>query len=256
MKYGIMLLMGCAAALAACGGSPVAPTSPDAIALGRRVETAAFEYRFSESDTVDVAWQEAYHLWAIGELGVIPRRIVYNKYLSRQHMAAHTGNGNTNAYADPQRYEIHTLWARDNHEVVHLYSLEWGFPAALWTEGLAVAFQTDPPGGDLVPRWNRVSLHDHARQFLAQDRLVPIAGLLTTSGFRQHDSNVTYPQAGSFMRYLLGTCGIEGIKRLYRTGRPDDTADSLRSQFEAACGRTIEDAETGWRAMLQGGERP
>lgn len=251
MKFEIIVLA-CAGALA-CGGSPVGPTASEPLALERRIETAAFEYRFSGSDSVDVAWQEAYHVWATAALGVAPRRIVYNKYLSRQHMAEHTGIGNTNAYADPQRYEIHTLWARDNHEVVHLYSLEWGFPSALWTEGLAVAYQVDPQGADLVPRWNRVALHDHARHFLAQGRLVPIRELLTTSGFRRQDSNLAYPVAGSFMQYLLGTCGLEGIKRLYRSGGPDDSVDSLRAQFEAACGRSIEDVESAWRAMLQNG---
>jgi hypothetical protein len=235
---------------AACSHSPASP-SPAESGLSTRIETEAFAYRYTGSDTVDVAWQEAYHRWAIAALDVTPaRRIVYNKYLSRQHMGEITGNGNTNAYADGDHYEIHTIWNRDNHEVVHLYSRAWGFPAALWTEGLAVAYQTDPPAGDLVPRWSRVPLHDHARQFLAQGRLLPIADLLTSPGFRRFDPNVTYPEAGSFVQHLIGTCGLEGIRRLYRSGRTDDAADSIRAQFQAACGRTIEDAEADWRAML------
>lgn len=249
MRVLTVLAIAVVLASAACSNSPAAP-APET-SLSTRLETEAFEYRYSASDSVDVAWEEAYHRWAIAALEVTPpRRIVYNKYLSRQHMGEITGNGNTNGYADGDRYQIHTIWPRDNHEVVHLYSRAWGFPAALWTEGLAVAYQTDPPGGDLVPRWSGVPLHDLARQFLSQGRLLAIADLLTTAGFRRFDANVTYPEAGSFMQHLLATCGLEGVRRLYRTGRPDDTADSIRGQFEAACGQRIEDAEAEWRAML------
>ena len=234
----------------ACG-SPTAPAAPAQTALGRQIETADFTFRFSADDSVDVTWQEAYHQWAVAALGVaVPRRIVYNKYLNRAHMGAQTGNGNTNAYADPDRFEIHTIWSRDNHEVVHLYSLAWGRPTALWTEGLAVAYQVDPVAGDFEPRWSRIPLHEHARQFLAQGRLIPLADLLTTRGFRQFDPNVTYPQAGSFMRFLIQTCGLEGVRRLYATGHGDDDAASVRTSFGGACGRTVDEAEMAWREML------
>ena len=234
----------------ACG-SPTAPASPEQNTLGRQIETSAFTFRFSADDSVDVAWQEAYHQWAIAALGVtVPRRIVYNKYLNRAHMGTQTGTANANAYADPDRFEIHTIWSRDNHEVVHLYSLSWGRPVALWTEGLAVAYQVDPVGGDVEPRWNRILLHDHARQFLAEGRLIPLADLLTTRGFRQFDPNVTYPQAGSFMRFVIEICGLDGVKRLYGTGHVDDGAASVRDQFAGACGRTVDQVEAAWHEML------
>jgi hypothetical protein len=197
-------------------------------------------------------WQETYHRWAIAALEVpAPPRIRYNKYRSREHMAALVGNGSTNGFADPDRFEIHTIWSRDNHEVVHLYSSSFGRAVALWSEGLAVAYQTDPASGDFVPRWNRVPLDDHARAFRRQGRLIPIAELLTTAEFRRFDANVTYPQAGSFMRFVLATCGLDGVKRLFRSGSPSDTADGVRTQFETACGRTLLNAEAAWLAMLE-----
>lgn len=240
-----------AAAAAACGASPAAPGPFTAFGLGAGEVTAAYEYRHAPGDGVDVQWQEAYHRWALEALDVtIARRIVYNKYRSRAHMKALLGIGDTNAFANSDTFEIHTIWPRDNHEVVHLMAASIGRPAALWSEGLAVAHQTDPAAGDLVPRWSGVALDDHARRFRADGRLIPIAELLTTAGFRRFDSNVTYPQAGSFMRFVLDTCGLTGVKQFYAAGAVWDDGDRVSTQFEAACGLTIQVAEQTWLARL------
>jgi hypothetical protein len=246
-------MLACAMAVAAgCGGSPTAPAPFSSSTLVVAAQTAAFEYLHAPGDTVDVEWQEAYHRWAIEALQVpVPRRIRYNKYTSRSHMGDLTGHYDTNAYADGERFEIHTIWARDNHEVVHLYSSHFGRPVALWSEGLAVAFQVDPVAGVMTPRWSGVALHDHARQFRAQGRLIPLADLATTAGFRRFDANVTYPEAGSFMRFLLDTCGLDGVKRLFASGSPSDDGPGVAAQFASACGRSLADAEQGWLAMLE-----
>jgi hypothetical protein len=238
--------------LAAACSSPTAPASTfTSFALVTSSQTAAFEYRHAPDDSVDVAWQEAFHTWATGALGVtVTRRIRYNKYRDRAHMGDIIGQSNTNAFADAERFEIHTIWPRDNHEVIHLYSSAWGRPVALWSEGLAVAFQTDPVAGDLEPRWNRTALHDHARRFHDDGRLVPIAELLTTAGFRQFDPNVTYPEAGSFVRHVMATCGLEGVRRLFASGTPGDGAAAVMAQFEAACARPIAAEEAAWIASL------
>jgi hypothetical protein len=121
---------------------------------------------------------------------------------------------------------------------------------ALWSEGLAVAYQTDPVAGDLEPRWNRTHVHDHARQFRSRGTLLPIADLLTTDGFRRFDPNVTYPQAGSFMRHVLDSCGLDGVRRLFAAGTPADSAAAVSAQFLASCGRSVPEAEAAWLAML------
>jgi hypothetical protein len=214
-------------------------------------ETAAFEYRYAPNDSVDVDWQETYHRWAIAALEVpTPRRIRYNKYLSRKHMASLVGNGSVNGFANPELFEIHTIWARDNHEVVHLYSSAFGRPVALWSEGLAVAFQTDPAAGDFVPRWSSVPVDDRARTFRAQGRLVPLTEMLTTDGFRRVDPDVAYPESGSFVRFVLDTCGLDGVKRLFQSGSSSDAAGRVTAQFEAACGQSFEHAERAWLARL------
>lgn len=244
----------CIAAVAsmACGSSPAAPSAFTELALGSGPVTDAYEYRYAPNDTVDVPWQEVYHRWAIEALDVaVSRRIRYNKYQSRAHMESIIGIGDTNGIANPDTFEIHTIWPRDNHEVVHLYSSGFGRPVALWNEGLAVAFQTDPAAGDLVPRWSRVALDDHARQFQSDGRLVPISDLLTTSGFRRFDPNITYPEAGSFMRFILETCGLAGVKRFFATGTPQDGAERVAAEFEAACGRSIGATEQAWLVKLE-----
>jgi hypothetical protein len=58
------------ALITACGnGSPTSP-SPSGTPLTRVVTTAHFEFRYSDGDTVDTAWQEAFHDWATRELQV------------------------------------------------------------------------------------------------------------------------------------------------------------------------------------------
>src|SRR5262245_17858228 len=190
-------------AAAACNNSPgaLSPTGPSAApqVLPPVVETTNYVFRAAPGDTVNAEWQERYHAWLTAALGEAPRqKIVYNKDTSRAHMQSMIGVGNTNAWADPAAYAVHTIWPTDNHEVVHLLTSRWGSPVALVNEGLAVAFQIDP-GRDLIPRWSGTPLHDLARQFRQQARLVPLAGVLETTSWRGQDPNVTYPESGSFM---------------------------------------------------------
>ena len=237
---------------ARCGGSS-SPTGPSSTAqtLPPAGESANYIFRAAEGDTVNPAWQERYHEWLTATLGVTPRqRITFNKYTSRGHMQSVIGVGNTNAWADPSAYAIHTIWPIDNHEVVHLLTSAWGSPGALINEGMAVAFQIDP-ARDLIPRWSGTPLHDLTRQFRQQGRFVPLAGLTETSSFRSHDSNVTYPESGSFMRWLIDEHGLDRVRALYtRVAGPNDSAANVRAAFAAVYGGSLDDLEQSWLAFL------
>lgn len=239
-------------AVAGCGGSP--PTGPTTSRpLSEAASTSALTFRYAAGDTVDAAWQQAYHEWAVQALGVtVTRRITYNKYLDRAHMGEVIGVSNTNAYADPATYAIHTIWPRDNHEVVHLYATAFGSPVALFSEGFAVAHQVNPVAGDFVPKWSGTPLHALARSFRSQGRLVAIAQLTATADFRQPDPNVTYPEAGSFVQYLIERDGLDRMKTLFSRGTAGDTAASVRTAFERTYGESLDQAEQDWLAFLDG----
>lgn len=241
-----------AAAVTACGSAtPSGPSAFSTFALGAGPVTDAFEYRHAPDDTVNVEWQEVYHRWAIEALGIAPpRRIRYNKYKSREHMGSLIGVNNTNGFANGDTFEIHTIWPTDNHEVVHLYSASFGRTVALWSEGFAVAHQTNPPAGDLTPRWSGVALDDLVRRYHADGRFVSISQLLTTTDFRRFADTITYPEAGSFTRFVIGTCGLDGMKRMFGAVNTSASAEAVRTQFEAICGRSIETAEQSWLAGL------
>lgn len=232
----------------ACGGSPISPSKAP---LSQSVETPSYLFQFSPGDRVDSAWQESYHAWAVQALQVtVPHRVTYNKYLSRDHMGALTGTYTTNAYADRAAFAIHTMWPMDNHEIIHLFGSTFGDPVALWSEGMAVAFTVDAPAGDFVAKWNGTPVHTRARQLQLAGRLVAIADLLETRGFRRFDSDATYPQAGSFVRHLLDTYGLGPWKQLYGQGGPNDGASDVRTHFESVYGRSVDAVETDWLAMI------
>jgi len=236
--------------LTACGGAP--PTSPS-VGLTEQVVTEHFVFHYSAGDTVDTAWQETYHAWAVAELGVTPGPITYNKYRDRAQMGAITGHGSTNGYAEPSLNTLHTIWPTDNHEVVHVYAGPWGFPVALFVEGLAVAYQTNPPAGDFTPKWSGTPIHDLARRFRAQGQLVPISTMAVTSSFRSIDDNISYPESGSFVRFLIDTQGIAPMRQLYGSMPNDAPLAAARAAFEGVYGFSLEEAEIRWLRALDGG---
>jgi len=167
-------------------------------------------------------------------------------------MGAVTGRRNTNAYAEPALSTIHTMWPVDNHEVVHVCAGQWGSPVALFLEGLAVAHQTNPPANDFVVKWNKVPIHDSARQFRRQGTLIPIAQIAETPAFRARDDHITYPESGSFVRFLIDRDGIAKMRALYGAmGNAASTA-TVRAAFLHVYGYTLDEAEARWLRFLDG----
>lgn len=127
-------------ALGGCGSeNPAGPSR----ALTVSQESSSFVYHFSPGDSVQLDRQESHHSWVIARLGVsVPQKITYNKYLDRAQMGELTGRGNTNGFAEPERFTVHTLWTWDNHEPVHVYTASIGRPSDFFNEGIAVSMAT------------------------------------------------------------------------------------------------------------------
>ena len=231
-------------------GSPSAPTP---LALSQTLATAHYTFHYAQGDAINSAWQEEFHAWAATALEVAgDRPITYNKYLSRQHMDALINVGNTNGFADPNTFTLHTLWPTDNHEAVHLLASSFANPGpvALFNEGLAVAHQTNAPAGDFVAKWSGVPLDDRARAFRASGQLAPIASIATTSGFRAINPDVAYPESGSFMKHVLGRFALSDVKTFFRRGRPGDSLATVQAAFVEVFGVSLAQVEADWLSQL------
>jgi hypothetical protein len=234
-----------------CGHDSPSGPSEDAM-LTESEETASIVFHFAPGDSVQAAREQAFHDWAVGVLGVSPTRMVsFNKYRNRNHMGQLVGVFNTNAFADPSQFAIHTIFSFDNHEPVHLYTSLFGQAVGLFNEGIAVAFQTDPAANDFVARWSGEPVHDVARRFQSQGRLAPIASMLATSDFLRVPDDVRYPEAGSFVRYLLDTYGLELMKSFFRLSSAEDPSETVRENFEQIYGTTVDQASGDWLRFLE-----
>lgn len=237
--------------LARCGDNPLSPSKPSLRELTERVETDNFIFHFASGDYVNPSWQEEYHAWATQQLGVtVPKKIDYFKYISRQHMGELTGFYTTNAWADPAKFAIHTIWPTDNHESVHLYMSLIGDASSLFSEGMAVAFQVNPARNDFEARWGDQTVHSLAKQFKQTGKLIALDNLLESNGFRSYPSEITYPEAGSFIRFMIDSFGLENMKDIFRTGSKDDSKEIIKEKFKALYGFSIEQAEKEWLEFL------
>jgi hypothetical protein len=241
------------AAVAACGGSG-GPTAPSQPFLPVASESASYRYHYVAGDRVDADWQETYHAWATAQLGLqVPQKIEYHKYRSRQEMGDHTGNYNTNGFAEPARFEIHTLFSTDNHEVVHVYTALVGRPSDFFNEGIAVAFQTNPSAASYESVFNGQQVHQACRQYLQFGTLVvPLDRVVQTSDFRAiGDQVLSYREAGSFVRFVIDRYGIQRMLEFFRTSSRNDGLATLKERFMTAFGEPMDAAESAWMAMLR-----
>jgi hypothetical protein len=247
---GVMALLTLAAA---CGGSSGTPSSPTPSPLPLAAESANFRYYYSPGDSVEVQRQEAFHEWAVARLGIVlPQKIDYRKYTSRADMGSRTGHYNTNGFAEPELFTIHTLFSWDNHETVHIYTARVGMPPEFFNEGIAVAFQTNPLAGDYEPRYEGQQVHDAVRLYRQSGQLLlPLSRIVTTSGFRGiSDSVLSYREAGSFVAFLITRFGMDDVLAFFRASTRDDSVAVIELQFQQAFGTTLAVAEAEWLVFI------
>lgn len=254
MRWSFVALGSVALLAGACGGdTPTGPSQAASLPFVR--ETATMRVFHETGDTVDVEWQETFNAWAIARLGIQPPKVEYRKYQSREAMGRYTGNYNTNGFAEPEQWRLHTIWTRDNHEIVHLYSAPIGRPSDFFNEGFAVAFQTDPAAGRLEAWFNGLEVHGACRDYLRDGRLpLPLADYVTTAPFRGlPDQVLSYRYAGSFVRFLIDRHGLPAVLDFFRrAGGRDEPLAAIRARAEAVFGRALADLEADWLAFLRG----
>ena len=245
-RAGLIALPGAVAI--ACGSGPTTPSAEDQ--LTRSQVTAHVEFRFSDGDAIDAARQEAFYDWVIPQLGVSPsQRLQYRKYRDRGHLQRVTGQ-NTNGFADPPAWIVHSIWPWDAHEAVHVYTALIGRPSDYFNEGIAVALSVDPLDGRFVSLWNNTPIDTIARQLLVAGALPPVAGMADTEAFRRVSDQTSYPVAGSFVSFLLRERGMPAMRTFFQGGSRDESLSVIQARFATAFGWTLAEADTRWRVYL------
>lgn len=233
-----------------CKDTPYTPTLWEYPELTESLETQNFIFHYSEGDQVDSIRQEAFHEWAVNLLGILPpKKIDFYKYIDRAHMVIITGK-ETNGWANPANFAIHTIWSWDNHECVHCYTSLIGRPSDFFNEGIAVGMSTNPYNGDLQAKWWSESVHYWAKRYKDEGTLLSLEEILETNNFRSYDSEITYPESGSFVSYLIVRNGIDTLKGLFRQGNRMDLLDTIKQTFQNTYGFSIELAEQEWLIFL------
>jgi hypothetical protein len=239
-----------------CGGSATTPSATPSTApqLPLALETLSMRYFHEPADTIDVPRQEAFNAWAVERIAVVvPQKVEYRKYLSRDAMAKYTGRDNTNGFAEPELFRFHMIRPYENHEVVHVYTALVGRPSDFFNEGIAVSFQTDPSRNDFSVVFNGLEVHEACRGYLRAGTLpLPISRYVTTNEFRTiPDQVLSYRVAGSFVLFLEERFGLSRVLSFFQVSGRDDPLDTVQARFQQTFRVTLEEAEAAWVGILQ-----
>lgn len=128
-----------------------------------------------------------------------------------------------------------TIQGLGAHEVCHNLAVSvWGKNKGIWiSEGLAV-YADDS--------WQGLPLHSVAKWLLDHDKLVPVKELIDDGKMRKYPDIVTYPELGSFVKFLYEFYGREAVKTLWREG--------AKGAARAFPGKTLDQVEMEWRDRL------
>lgn len=235
-------------ATTACGG-PISPGRIDA-ALGAQMDTPGIMFRFTPGDSVDADWQERFHEHITAEFGVsLPTKLRYNKYRDRSQLREVT-NHDTNGFAEPDVFTVHSIFPHDGHEAVHVYSALVGRPSDFFNEGLAVALNSDPDAPVRAPPWNGTHVYAHTQLLIRTNQRRSLSTMMTTDGFRETTEWVGYGQAGSFLLFLIEQHGLGRMLAFFGLSARSDSLSRIDSNFQAVWGMSLAEAEEGWLAYI------
>jgi hypothetical protein len=156
---------------------------------------------------------------------------------SRERMKQLIGD-ETNGVAFPNTKVVCFIFnekikAAGSHELMHVMAGNaWGVKFKSWiNEGLATYADDN---------WNGYKLHDLNKYLLQEKKLIPLEKLI--EDFSDYSAMITYPQAGSFVKYLYEQYGVEKVKDLWNSGTVKD--------LKRVLGKDIATLEKEWHSKL------
>lgn len=120
------------------------------------------------------------------------------------------------------------------HEETHILSrLLWGPPRGAWlSEGLAV-YSDD--------KWWGEPLNVVCRRLRSEGKFLPLNALFDERQFAGNSDAVTYPEAGSLVRFLYQHYGADAVRSIWNSGT---------SEIPKVLGESIDQLEAEWIQAL------
>jgi len=119
-----------------------------------------------------------------------------------------------------------------NHELFHIMAMNiWGVPGTWINEGMAVYSDN---------AWHGHDLYQLTKYLVDHNRYVPLEKLITD--FRKADDRLSYPLAGSFVKYLDETYGRQTVEEIWKGKRKDITR---------LTGKSLKELEQDWLTRIR-----
>ncbi|NOR65796.1 MAG: hypothetical protein GQ528_00385 [Woeseiaceae bacterium] len=175
------------------------------------------------------------------------------KYSHTGHTGAGWAVGNTvvEIYNEEQKLDPY-------HETTHVLMRAYGAPPALFNEGFATymsqrlgSHALDAMGG------GESSIYERVRELSGKGELIALEELLTYTeiGTRETNPPVAYPEAASFVKFLIDTYDKDKFLKAYRTLRnSSDKSVQLQNAevLQGIYGRSLDELNNEWkRAFLR-----
>ncbi|MHC4354053.1 MAG: M1 family aminopeptidase, partial [Planctomycetota bacterium] len=175
------------------------------------------------------------------------------KYSHTGHQGAGWAFGNTVVEIYNEKQKLNPY-----HETAHILMRAYGSPPALFNEGFATYIAERLGSHALAAmKGGESSIYDRVRELDGKGELIPLEELLTYTEIGSGESNppVAYPEAASFVKFLIETYDKEKFLKAYRTLRNSSDKSVQQQNIEALqsiYGKSLDGLNKEWKAVLGG----
>jgi hypothetical protein len=147
------------------------------------------------------------------------------------------------------------------HELAHIIAGRLGDPPALFNEGFAV-YVSELMGADALKALGSpgkrvdeaVAAHRSEGKFIPLDKLFTF----TDIGSEESQPSISYPEAASFVKFLIAKHGLEKFRQAYKSLENSDDALVIRKNqqtFREIYGKLPSEIEPEWLTSLTSGSK-
>ena len=173
---------------------------------------------------------------------------------------SHTGHRGMGLASGTMVVEIYNEKQKLNphHETAHILTGPYGSPPALFNEGLAT-YISERLGSHALATLGggESSIYERVRELNGKGELIELEELLTYTeiGSGESKPTVAYPEAASFVKFLIDTYGKGKFLRAYRTlrGSSDESVQQQNVEdLQGIYGKSLEELNKRWKRATQG----